>query len=136
MVNAFHETPKKDACFIPCQNSPTRKKQDAYKIKALMAQATVQIASAARRRGSQVEHEPQCDWQHDDQLKLRTYRQGQGESQQQNAPPVPQNHFPRGVKVWATAMAVKMAPNAAQAAPISGSADQIALERTMPGEKQ
>ena len=38
--------------------------------------------------------------------------------------------------VWATAMAVKMAPKAPQAAPISGSADQMAAERTIPGEKQ
>ena len=39
-------------------------------------------------------------------------------------------------KVWATAMAVKMAPNAPQAAPTSGSANHRAQERTIPGEKQ
>ena len=39
-------------------------------------------------------------------------------------------------KVWATAMAVKMAPNAPQAAPASGSANHRAQERRMPGEKQ
>ena len=39
-------------------------------------------------------------------------------------------------RVWATAMAVKIAPNAPQAAPISGSADQTALARMIPGEKQ
>ena len=39
-------------------------------------------------------------------------------------------------RVWATAMAVKIAPNAPQAAPVSGSAEKTALARRMPGEKQ
>ncbi len=38
--------------------------------------------------------------------------------------------------VWATAMAVKIAPNAPQAAPTSGSAEKSELARRMPGEKQ
>ena len=38
--------------------------------------------------------------------------------------------------VWATAMAVKIAPNAPQAAPTSGSANHRAQERAIPGEKQ
>ena len=39
-------------------------------------------------------------------------------------------------KVCATAMAVKIAPNAPHAAPISGCANQSALARRMAGEKQ
>src|SRR6266496_682406 len=39
-------------------------------------------------------------------------------------------------KVWATAIAVKMIPKVPHAAPISGCANQSAVARMIPGEKQ
>ncbi len=48
--------------------------------------------------GSQVEHERQRDRQHNDQRKLRADGEGQRQSQQHDAPPVPQHHFTRRVQ--------------------------------------
>ena len=48
--------------------------------------------------GRKVKHESQRDRHNNDQRKLRADREGQRQSQQHDAPPVPQDHFTRRVQ--------------------------------------
>jgi len=60
---------------------------------------------------------------------------GEGNSEQHDATPVPDDDFARSVKSVGNAMAVKMDPKLPQAARISGSACQTAVACSMGGRK-
>ena len=77
--------------------------------------------------GSKVEQERKGERNDDDHGKLRSDGDREGDAQQENAAPVPENDFARGVEMWATAIEVKMDPKYPQAARISGSACQTAV---------
>src|ERR1700722_12272714 len=135
--NACMVIPKNLAWRMPCQKTRGRNRYEASRSTNATPHAAAQIVTAARRRGGA-------------RYSMKASAIGSRIIKENWDPIAKASESPsskvrrqfhtttsRGAyKVWATAMAVKMAPNVPHAAPISGCAKYRVLLRSITGEKQ